>query len=577
MTTQRPAPTPNVPLWQPLAAGTVGLTSAAAVGRWMDVGLFGLWLLALGVLLWVGRRSPERSPPPLPPSARRRACIFVFAAAAAFFAIAWFDAPYRKLPPAYHDEYSYLFQARQFLCWRPGEPSHAALLESPHFQQMHVLHDRGVAASRYFPATGFWFAPFVLFDSAYLGGWILHALTCGFLALSASRWSTAAGAAAAVLTAVSPALVVFHSAILSPGPAMLGLAVGWWGFQETIVARRAWAGALAGAGVAFAFLARPLTAVAIALPWAVEAVARRRRADRRGRRAVVAAALAFTAAPILLAAHNVSITGDVFTTPYGLWTRLHSPCHVYGFYNRTRGLPMRSPRTIEAYDDWAPELTPLRAIATTASRWRRAVEWTAGTAPVVSLLALSLLQLRALGNAALLPLLSVLLLTLAHVPFAFEGLFGFSYIVEATPFALLAASLAFARVHASLRGAAALVWCGIVVVPAVVAATASLPSVFSPTSEFLHPRIEAAERLAKEDALAKEGPVLILYALNRADGLHSTFVFNDPCPVGGARRILRAWKLDGAHDLVQALDPKTAVYECRRAPRGGLEYRRIRP
>src|SRR5207237_6153132 len=77
-----------------------------------------------------------------------------------------------KLPPAYHDEYSYLFQAETFLAGRVSFPSHEA---ARLFDQMHVVNE-GRFASRYFPGTGLWMAPFVALGHPYWGPWLAGAL-----------------------------------------------------------------------------------------------------------------------------------------------------------------------------------------------------------------------------------------------------------------------------------------------------------------------------------------------------------------------------------------------------------------
>ncbi|MCA9117891.1 MAG: hypothetical protein KDA79_22625, partial [Planctomycetaceae bacterium] len=73
------------------------------------------------------------------------------------------------LPPAYHDEFSYLFQAETFLGGRTWFPSHP--LAAPLFDQMHVLNE-GRFASRYFPATGAWIAAFLAIGHPLWGHWL---------------------------------------------------------------------------------------------------------------------------------------------------------------------------------------------------------------------------------------------------------------------------------------------------------------------------------------------------------------------------------------------------------------------
>ncbi|MDF1745935.1 MAG: hypothetical protein P1V19_19710, partial [Gimesia sp.] len=74
-----------------------------------------------------------------------------------------------NLPPAYHDEFSYLFQAKTFLAGRTWFPSHPDVPEI--FDQVHVLNE-GKMASRYFPGTGIWLAPFVAWGHPYWGYWL---------------------------------------------------------------------------------------------------------------------------------------------------------------------------------------------------------------------------------------------------------------------------------------------------------------------------------------------------------------------------------------------------------------------
>src|SRR5690606_25994401 len=80
----------------------------------------------------------------------RLAAGFVFVLA---FGASWgAGQSWKGFPPAYHDEFSYLFQAETYLqgrWWLPSHPRHPEW-----FDQMHVLNE-GHFASRYFPGVGF--------------------------------------------------------------------------------------------------------------------------------------------------------------------------------------------------------------------------------------------------------------------------------------------------------------------------------------------------------------------------------------------------------------------------------------
>ena len=76
------------------------------------------------------------------------------------------------------------------------------------FHQVHVLN-RPTTASRYFPWTGLWMAPFVALGYPYFGHWLAGAIACVFFhrslyRLMEFRWAVIGG----VLIAVSPGLAV---------------------------------------------------------------------------------------------------------------------------------------------------------------------------------------------------------------------------------------------------------------------------------------------------------------------------------------------------------------------------------
>ena len=60
------------------------------------------------------------------------------------------DYRFGDQPPAYHDEFSYAFQAKTYLAKRLSSESHPTVARL--FDQMHVVNE-GRFASRYFPAS----------------------------------------------------------------------------------------------------------------------------------------------------------------------------------------------------------------------------------------------------------------------------------------------------------------------------------------------------------------------------------------------------------------------------------------
>ncbi|MCH7987601.1 MAG: hypothetical protein IID46_00465 [Planctomycetes bacterium] len=123
------------------------------------------------------------------------------------------------LPPAYHDEYSYLLQAKTFLTGRFSVPSHPTAPRL--FDQMHVVNE-GRFASRYFPGTGLWMMPFVAAGNPYWGHWLAGVLASMFVFWSGCELgSRGVGLIAGFLTALSPGLALFSNLLLAHHPTCL--------------------------------------------------------------------------------------------------------------------------------------------------------------------------------------------------------------------------------------------------------------------------------------------------------------------------------------------------------------------
>ena len=127
-----------------------------------------------------------------------------------------------SLPLGYHDEYSYLFQARTFVSgeWtNPGHPDAPRL-----FDQMHVLNEDGVFASRYFPGVGAWMAPFVAWGEPVWGHYLAGVLTAiAVLGIGRELAGNGVGLLAGLLTAVAPGMALFSNLLLSHLPTLAGL------------------------------------------------------------------------------------------------------------------------------------------------------------------------------------------------------------------------------------------------------------------------------------------------------------------------------------------------------------------
>ena len=175
-------------------------------------------------------------------------------------------AEFGSLPPAFHDEYSYLFQARTFAEGQWVNTSHTSAARL--FDQMHVLNDEGVFASRYFPGVGAWMAPFVAWGKPTWGHFLAGLITAvAILGVGRELAGNGVGLLAGLLTAAAPGMALFSNLLLSHHPALAGLSVFVYGFLRMQRSGTAVFGLVAGFGLTLAMLCRPLTAAAMGLPF----------------------------------------------------------------------------------------------------------------------------------------------------------------------------------------------------------------------------------------------------------------------------------------------------------------------
>jgi hypothetical protein len=421
----------------------------------------GLVVLALPIIGWLGRRTRADSNAPVSPAEARpqsthhrpSLALAVFLSVLVFFVHVGLAAHvgrlFRGMPPAYHDEYSYLFQAKTFLAGRLFFSQPPA---SDYFNQMHVLNDNGVFASRYFPGVGLWLAPWVACNRPYWG----QNLAGGLVAVLAfwigrelcesleQRFQPAAvrsrsranlcGGLAGLWCAASPAMVLFSNLLLSHHPTTLGLMGFALCYLRAISTRGLGWPLVGGASLALAMLCRPLTAFGFALPFAAHLawLVGRRRLERSVPR--FAAALAPLVVGVgLLGAYNVALTGSPFETPYGLYTRIYSPNHAYGFHNVSRGRDQVGPKVLDNYNRWAEELTVRRALELLGRRAAASALWSTGRVTLAWLVPVFVVMLAWLPGTWRLLAAAVLGLHAVYFPFGFEGIFELSYVFESVP------------------------------------------------------------------------------------------------------------------------------------------------
>ncbi len=389
---------------------------------------------------------------------------------------AWTGWDMRDLPPAYHDEYSYLFQSLMFLDGRTSFPSFGPLPEL--FDQMHVLNE-GRFASRYFPGAGFWFAIFHDLGSIW-GLWIAHGIvTTGASIVAGEIGGRSARIIAGLAAATCPGLCLFSQLYLAHLPTLVGLSVflvwmlrlrrlceagqrssiGWGRWQQLEIYAASF---FAGCGLSFAMLCRPMTAAGVGLPfgvWLFWWVARRVRGQRfevsaEGRQEQAQHSpsdhsplttyhsllplLLCMAVPILSGialqlAYNQSITGSISVSPYQLYTDIYTPRHVYGFQNVERGEQRLGPKVLDNYDRWAENLTLPLALRKMGIRIVASGRWTLGLVPLVFVCVLLVWNWRRWSTDLKLIVASIVSLHLVHLPYWFEGIMGWHYVFESAP------------------------------------------------------------------------------------------------------------------------------------------------
>ncbi len=392
----------------------------------------------------------------------------------AFLVSAGFNAPYRDLQPAYHDEFSYLFQAETFLqgrLWFPSAPEHPEL-----FDQMHVLNE-GHFASRYFPGTGLWLTPFLAMGIPWLAQLIAQSI-CAMLMFWTGRelTSNGVGLLAGILFALSPGMILFSGLMLAHHPTLLGLMFFLWAFVKWIRTGSLSLLVIAGTGLAFAMLCRPMTAAGFAFPFGLffvfwwitgrprslppqstenisetqeisRIVDRYFAAEAAERTHVVPAfqrslaavmlGLPLVVAALFLLATQREITGSAWVSPYQLYTDVYTPRHRYGFDNVIIGEKHLGPKVLDNYDRWAENLTPELARENVITRLTTSMRWTLGVLPL-TLGAATVLLTPTLGSRRwFLIIASIISLHVAHIPYWFVGIMGWHYVLETAPLWLL--------------------------------------------------------------------------------------------------------------------------------------------
>jgi hypothetical protein len=524
------------------------------------------------------------------------------------------------LPPAYHDEFSYLFEAELLGQGRWTWPSPTAFPEL--FHQMHVLNE-GVMASRYYPGTALWLAPWVAIGWPLGGQWLAQVVSAALIYRIAHLWGGRVAACwTGVAFAASPGPALFANLLLSHQATLLGACLFLYGFTSGVVTGKSWWWTIAGTGLTLAMLSRPATAASLAFPWGVwlllqtyrharqpvdpaaellsndpssnesaateltanepspSAADRRDRSEetisavRRGAPRLGWSAWLSLGLPIvcgwgLMLVYNHATTGRWLQSPYQLYTQVYTPRHVYGLDNVVRGERQVGPKTLQEYDRWAENLTPTLAWHNVAVRWLGSGLWTIGL-PLLTLTAgVAIVRAGPAGPWALLCLLSVTAIHAVHWPYWYPGIMGWHYVFETAPlwcllFGQFAATLSVGWL--AQRRTVMMVWlalgllingCGIYL-----DGGDDWPSRWQrAVASIRYPKLQRAEFRRWLDSQIGSEPALILLDATGSDP-HLDFVTNSP---GMTDRLIFGRFSPGQTDAdaVAAAFPDRAVFVCR--------------
>lgn len=557
----------------------VGLTVAAIgaldlVAEWdPNLALLQFILLLVAPIAWMIRPKTIRPARVWQSSLLRSWTLALFCGSVSLGMHAIVGDSQQNLPPAYHDEYSYLFQAQTLLAGHWSFPSPPVQPEL--FDQMHVLNE-GRMASRYFPGNGLWLAPFVAFGHPIWGIWLAGALsTILVFWIGCELGGERTGFLAGLLCGVSPGIAVFGNLLLAHQATLLGLSLFLWGMVRLQARRQPLDAFWAGIGLAFAMLCRPATAAGVGFPFGVWAIlfllfpqfmTGESASIRRRTGVLLGLGLPLLIGFGVIFSYNQAITGSGWKSTYQVYTDIYTPRHVYGFNNVVRGEQNLGPKVIDSYDRWTENLTPELAVQNTFVRILASWQWTFDILPLAITTAACLVV--PLGRWKWI-LASIVSLHAIHVPYWYAGILGWHYIYEScTLWLLLLAGLTtrFAADWRTRYYPAMPCWWATLLVVTWWGACWGLPGLDSPRLErglstILYPKRKHADFRRWVDSIVTDRPALVLVAPDPED-THLDFVVNR---AGLTDDLLFGRFRPGRTNLESVVRdfPDRAVYLCR--------------
>jgi hypothetical protein len=345
------------------------------------------WLLLAAIVPWTARPLARwlRSAGRLSPAVRRVVAVVVLLAATTVL-LHSIRQQHRDLALKYHDEFSYMLQARMLASGRLWMPQHPL---ADFFDSFQVIV-RPVYCSMYFPGTALLLVPGIWLN---LPHWMIEVFCCaGSVALLyfivARLINDVAGILAAAMLVESSLFHTFSVLVLSNAPVLLyGLAAvaAWLCWEDAVAAgsarrRRQWLwAALVGAFCGLAAITRPADALCFALPigvamlltlWRNCSSAPSRLPQYLPRILALAGWLIVGASPFLALQiyFNLGVTGSIFQSPFDLGNERIYPGSRLGFHPQAATLipqsvvPEKLARAKQMTWPFAREHTPLNAL-----------------------------------------------------------------------------------------------------------------------------------------------------------------------------------------------------------------------
>lgn len=350
----------------------------------------------------------------------------------------------------YHDEAAYLLQSGIFATgrWVASPPPVPAF-----FEQFHVLLTPELAP-KYPPGFAFALVPGTWLHFPAVIPLLLTGVTAGLAFALARR--VAGGSVALLAVAIwlaAPGNLRFRAGFFSEILTSLLWLAGWWALLEwRASARMAWLLALA-ACVGLGAITRPLTMLVFAIP--VGILVLRDAAARRAWGQLGAAMMLGTALVALMPLHNSKVTGSWRISPYARYTSRYLPFDRMGFGLDSTPAAVALPPDMQDLSSYFGKVHAKHTVSrlpVIAMQRVRAVLNEMGGPPALGAAVLVLLGLIGAPAAVLFVAGTVLLLLVAHLPYAHFNNWTLYYL-EAFPVVALLMALGVARAGRILLGA----------------------------------------------------------------------------------------------------------------------------